>query len=178
MSAFGFTRRPKRIRFDSPLGEHLADRSLAPTSAHVPAPGASEFNLTHGQKIALLKMRRSDWSKAVLAKLAELGNTDVAGADFRSLVPLHLAVCKGSFHVLSEHGRWRADRVAEAFAREIGMHVISYDRGGFDRAAFWRCTCGESAYRTRHVGNYMGLLVKGGRLHLEHVGALPKRDVA
>jgi hypothetical protein len=157
-----------------------ADRSPAPSSSpQPPAHGAGEPVLSQGQKIALLKMRRSEWSKAILSKLKEIGACDVTGEDFRSLVPLHLAVNKGSFHVLTSSGRWRADQVAREIARANDLHVIAYDFGSYGRAAFWHCTCGERSYHSRATpGNYVGKLVRGGRLHLEHVGAVAKRDVA
>jgi hypothetical protein len=169
---FGFKRRPTRIRFD-----YISARPRAePVPA--PAPGTSEHNLTCGQKIALLKLRGNDWSKAVLAKLEETGNATVAGDDFRSLVPLHLAINKGSFHVLTPSGRWRADRIAEEIARTLDIHVISYDYGRYGRAAFWECTCGDVGYHSRYAGDAVLAIGRGARLHLEHVGAAPKRDVA
>jgi hypothetical protein len=159
--------------------EDAAGRSPAPSPPALLAPGAGEPLLTDGQKIALLKMRRSDWSKAILTKLKEIDQCAVTGADFRSLVPLHLAISKGSFHVLTSSGRWRADQTAREIARANSLHVIAYDFGSYSRAAFWHCTCGERSYHSRNTpGNYAGKLVKGGRLHLEHVGAIPKRDVA
>jgi hypothetical protein len=168
---------PQRIRFD--YLRDAADRSLVPEPPLTPAPGTSEFNLTYVQKIALLKMRGNDLSKAVMAKLEETDSATVTGNDFRSLVPLHLAINKGSFHVLTPSGRWRADRVAEEFARSLDIHVIAYDYGGYGRGAFWHCTCGARSYHSRNTpGNYVGKLVRGGRLHLEHVGALKKEDAA
>jgi hypothetical protein len=157
-----------------------ADRSPAPSSpCSAAAPGAGEPVLTHGQRIALLIMRRSDWSKAVLAKVKEAGLLVVTGNDFRSLVPLGLATPKGhSYHVPTPSGRWRADRIAEEIARDIGIHVISYNYGGYGRAAFWHCTCGARSYHSRHAGDFVKAIGRGGRLHLEHVGAAPKRDVA
>lgn len=156
-----------------------AGRSPAPPQPALLTPGAGEPLLTDGQKIALLKMRRSDWSKAVLTKLKELDLCTATGDDFRSLVPMRLAISKGSYHVLTSSGRWRADRVAEQIAREASMHIISYDFGGrYGRGAFYRCTCGASAaYRSKYIGNYMGLVAKDARHHLEHVGAI-KKDVA
>ena len=65
-------------------------------------------------------MRRSDWSRAVLAKLKEAGLLVVAGDDFRSLVPLNLAIAKGhSYHVPTQSGRWRAIRVVPTVAAGI-----------------------------------------------------------
>lgn len=161
-------------------GDRAVDRSPAP-SPPAPLPsGAGEPVLSHGQRVALLMMRRSDWSKAVLVKLREAGLLVVTGDDFRSLVPLGLAIAKGhSYHVPTSNGRWRADRIAEQIARDLDLHVIAYDYGSYGRAAFWHCTCGERSYHSRNTpGNYVGKLVKGGRLHLEHVGAVEKRDVA
>lgn len=159
---------------------NAVDRSPAPSSpATAGAPGAGEPVLTDGQKIALLKVRRSDWSKAILTTLKEQDLcATTTGDDFRALVPLHLAINKGSFHVLTMSGRWRADRVAQEIARARNIHAISYDYGSFGRAAFWCCLCGARSYKARHIGNHVGHLVKGARLHLEHVGAMAKRDVA
>lgn len=174
-----------RIRFDCPRAEYdgTADTSPAPgqTAPHpqTPSPGAGEPRLTHGQRVALLMMRRSDWSRAVLAKLKEAGLLAVNGDNFRSLVPLGLAIAKGhSYHIPTRHGRWTADRIAREIARDIGMHVITYNYGGPGRAAFWECTCGDRGYHSRHAGDFVLAIGRGARLHLEHVGAVEKRDVA
>lgn len=178
---FGFKRRPKFIRFDY-LRARKGDAeecSPAPLSGPNPtAAGAGEYNLTRSQKIALLKMRRSDWSKAILTKLKDFGTCDVTGEDFRSLVPLHLAINKGSFHVLTPSGRWRADRAAEEIARTLDIHIISYDYGRYGRAAFWECTCGDRGYHSRHAGDAVLAIGRGARLHLKHVGAAKKGDAA
>jgi hypothetical protein len=157
-----------------------ADRSPAPTSPALLTPGAGEPVLTHGQRVALLMMRRSDWSKAILSKLKEAGLLVVSGDDFRSLVPLNLATAKGhSYHVPTSNGRWAADKIAMEIARDIGMHVVTYDFGGEGRGGFWKCTCGQrSPYLSRQVRSYRTRLFAGAKMHLAHVGAVAKRDVA
>ncbi len=158
-----------------------ADRSPAPSSSSQPqAPGAGEPALSHGQRVALLMMRRNDWSRAVLTKLREAGLLAVTGDDFRSLVPLNLAVAKGhSYHVPTSNGRWRADKIAMEIARDVGLHVVTYDYGGQGRGAFWKCACGErSPYLSRQIGSYRTRLHAGARMHLEHFGAVAKESAA
>ena len=154
-----------------------ADRSPAPSSPlPPPAPGAGEPELTLGQKVALITMRKSDWASAVLAKLKEIGRAAAIGNDFRSLVPLRLATNKGSFHVLTPAGRWRADQVAMQIAREIGMHVLTYDWTEHGRPCFVRCTCGFSVHRQQRNKHLLG---RSGSNHLAFVASqASKRDVA
>jgi len=149
--------------------------SVAPASMPAaPLPKAGEIILTPGQKIALLKMRRSDWSKAVLAQLEAFGKADCAGGDYRALAQLGLAVCKGSFHVLTPAGRWRADRVAVELARDAELHIVTYDLFPRSRgAASAKCTCGWSSFRTRAIASYVVLLGADAHRHLEREGALP-----
>ena len=139
-----------------------------------PAERTGEVLLTPGQKIALLKMRGSDWSKAVLSHVVAFGQGDTVGADYYALARLGLAVHKGSYHVLTPTGRRRADQVAVELARAEGMHVITYDLANrYGRAASARCTCGWGTYRTRAVPSYALLIGQDVQRHLEHEGALP-----
>jgi hypothetical protein len=113
----------------------------APAARSEPLPRAGEILFTPGQKVALLTMRRSDWSNAVLAHLKAFGRDGVSGGDYRALAGLGLAVNKGSFHVLTPTGRWRADLVAMELARASGLHAVRtdlYPRYGV--AAFAKCT--------------------------------------
>jgi hypothetical protein len=142
----------------------VADSSPAPT----PAPATGEPLLTLGQKIALLTMRKSDWAIAVLAKLREAGAGFAVGADFRSLIPLHLAINKGSFHNLTAAGRWRAYQVAMQIARELGIHVLTYDWTGAGRPCFVRCTCGFSVHRQQRNKHLLG---RSGANHLAFVAS-------
>jgi hypothetical protein len=164
-----------RARYDD-----AADRSPAPSSpcsAAGAAPGAGEWVLSQGQKIALLTMRKSDWASAVLAKLKETGAGAAVGDDFRSLVPLGLAINKGSLHNLTSSGRWRADQVAMQIARDLGMHVLTYDWTKPGLACFVRCTCGFSVHRQQRNKHLLG---RSGTAHLAFVvaQAAAKRDVA
>lgn len=136
-----------------------------------PLPKAGEVVLTPGQKIALLKMRGSDWSEAILSKLERFGQAECTGADYRALASLRLAVCKGSFHVLTPAGRWRADRVARDIARESGIHAITIEFFPRSRgAASARCSCGWSTYRSRAIKSYASMLSADAQHHLRHVG--------
>jgi hypothetical protein len=154
-----------------------ADRSPAPSSPALQTPGAGEPVLSDGQKIALLTMRKSDWASAVLAGLKATGSGAAVGSDFRSLVPLGLAINKGSLHNLTSAGRWRADQVALQMARELDMHVLTYDWTGPGRPCFVRCTCGFSIHRQQHNKHLLG---RSGANHLAFVAsrAVAKRDVA
>jgi hypothetical protein len=152
---------PNRERYGDAAG-------TSPALASSPLPGAGE-DLSRNQKIALLKMRRSDWSKAVVSRLKIDGDVRISGADYVACRELGLAVQKGSFHVLTLRGRWQADQAAMAIAREIGIHAITYDLGRFGAAACAKCTCGWRTFRTRAIDSFVTLLCNDARHHLEHV---------
>lgn len=138
-------------------------------STYVP-PG--EPILEPAQKIALLRIRRSAWSEAILDRLPRFRRYHLTRETFVSLERLGLAIPKGNFHVLTAAGRWRADKIAMEWARSNGIHAITYDDGGPGRAGKATCTCGWSAFRSRHVGNSSGLLSRDAHHHLTHVGAV------
>jgi hypothetical protein len=133
---------------------------------------------TPGQAIALLTMRRSDWSKAVLAHLRAFGRDTCSGDDFRTLAKMGFAISKGSYHVLTPSGRWKADIVAMDLARAEGMHAITYDLGNLHKAAAVKCTCGHVIYKSRHLPNWMIALSRAGRAHLESVGEFVASEAA
>jgi hypothetical protein len=151
----------------------VTDSTLSPAAPREPAPRAGEILLTPSQKVALLTMRRSDWSEAVLAHLKAFGRDAVSGGDYRALARLSLAVNKGSFHVLTPPGRWRADLVAMELARENDLHVIAMEPNPRYGAAYAKCTCGWRVFRSRVNASYAALLARDARSHLEHEGALP-----
>lgn len=158
------------------MPDNLARQAIvdAPQSEPAPLPQTGEIVLTPGQKIALLKMRRSDWTKAVLAHLEAFGAAEVCGEDYRALARIGLAESRGAYHVRTPLGRWRADRVAVELARGADMHVITYNL--FPRhgsAASARCSCGWSAFRTRAVSSYVLTLGQDAQHHLKHVGGQP-----
>jgi hypothetical protein len=167
---------PTRERYGDAIAAETSPvlKSTTTSLAHTPDERTGEA-FTPGQKAALLKMRRSDWSKAVLAHLTAFGQADCVGADYRALAEQKLAINKGSFHVLTDHGRWEADRVASLIARELDMRVIAYSlyprRGSAAKAV---CTCGWSAFRTRAIRSYSGLLHQDANYHLWHVANVPK----
>lgn len=147
--------------------------ALESPSPHTPAR-AGEILLTPGQKIALLTMRKSEWSQAVLAHLTAFGQADVAGGDYRACAKLGLAVHKGSYHVLTPQGRWRADRVAVEIARAHGLHCVTLDLNPrYGAAASAQCTCGWSTYRTTKILSYGAMLARDAHWHLQQVGVVP-----
>ena len=138
---------------------------------------AGEIVLTPGQKIALLKMRGSDWSKAVLRKLKQLGKGDVSGGDFYAVARLGFATQAGSYHVLTPQGRRRADGIAMDIARAIGMHTMTYYLGGTGRhAARAQCTCGWSAFRSMAIQSYITTLSGDAQRHLDGTNKLAELD--
>lgn len=164
---------PTRERYGDAAAASGPSSALASTS-DCPLARAGELVLTAGQEIALLRMRRSDWAAAVVEHLISLGRADCAIEDYRALAAAGLAVNKGSFHVLTSRGRWRADQVAIELARAEGMHVITYDFGRTGRAAKAAsacCTCGWQTFKSRAIPSYLIQTVRAGRRHLEHVGS-------
>lgn len=129
--------------------------------------------LTDGQKIALLKIRKNEWSKAVLQHLEPFGKAECTGDDYRSLVPLHLAIDKGGYRVPTHHGRWVADQVAMTIARERGMHVITHviPKKGMGLAPYIRCTCGFHLRLSTYKPGHDFRLSHAAREHLRFVGA-------
>ena len=164
-----------RARYGDAADEASPALSPGPETSDL-APGttrAGEALLTPGQKIALLKMRGSDWSKAILKHLTAFGQDEISGRDYVALANLGLAINKGTFHVLSPPGRWRADRVACELARGLDMHVMTLALAPkFGSAASAKCTCGWSTFRTRAVPSYATLIAGDAHHHLQNMGAL------
>jgi len=145
--------------------------SLALGAELAAIPRVGEVPLTPGHKQALLKLRGTEVCKAVLTSLRENGQLAATGRDYYALARLGLAIHKGSYHVIARHARWKADQIARTLARELKLHVLTYDLGGPGRAAFTRCCCGWVAYRSRSISNYAVLMGRDASQHLEHIGA-------
>ncbi len=137
---------------------------------------AAEFS--RGEKVALLRLRRSAWSEAVLDHLRAFGGDDCSGADYRALATRELAICKGSFHVLTQCGRWTADRIAMDIARAENMHAVSYTPARRGAAASARCACGWSTYASAHIPGHMNTLYRHGRAHLQRIGQYMASEAA
>lgn len=73
---------------------------------------------TPSQQLAMLILRKSELSKAVVAKLYHSTVRDGAG-DYEFLVQERLANRKGLGHVLTPMGMFKADQ----FARELGAQL-------------------------------------------------------
>jgi hypothetical protein len=150
----------------------------------VSAPSSLSTNsppLSDGQQLALLAMRRSELSEAVLKKLHQAGTAKAQGRHFYELARLNLAEHNGRYHVLTPKGRFAADRLALETARQLGMHIVTYNFGRPGSAARAYCTCGWSTFRSRAVGNYAGMLARDAhhhRLHVEQQNAAFERTVA
>ena len=163
--------------FPFPTRERYGDASASDASPALALPSdcpqarAGEIVLTDGQKVALLKMRGSDWSKAVLKHLKATGFANCDRGDFIVCAERSLARLAGSYHVLTQAGRWRADQVAHELAK--GMHVITYDFGSAGVAAQAKCLCGWRTFKSRHSAtNFAQAIGRAGQRHLEHVGAV------
>lgn len=129
---------------------------------------STESPLSEGQQLALLVMRRSDLSKAVLGKLLLARNPGPSGRHFYEVAQLGLATRNGTFHLLTPRGRYEADRIGREMARALGLHVITYSLGGPGRAARASCACGWSAFRTRAIPSYLVMLHHDAGYHLRH----------
>ncbi len=151
-----------------------------PFNSHSPAPTLRpETPLSEPQQLALLTMRRSELSEAVLKKLHQAGTAKAQGRHFYELARLNLA--EHRYHVLTPKGRFAADRLALETARQLGMHIVTYNFGRPGSAARAYCTCGWSTFRSRAVGNYAGMLARDAhhhRLHVEQQNAAFERTVA
>ena len=139
-----------------------------------PPPSLSTNSpLSEGQQLALLAMRRSELSQAVLKQLAQAASAGPQGRHFYEAARLGLAISRGAFHLLTPRGRFEADRIGREIALRHGMHVVSYDLGGPGRAASARCACGWSAFRTKAISSYLVTLTRDAQHHLRHAGAHP-----
>lgn len=136
--------------------------------------GAGE-DLTHGQKVALLRKSYTDWSRAVLAELRKRGELDDTDEDFRSLVPFGLAyVNERGYLRLTRAGSRKTRLVCMELGRALGLHAIDYTTGGsYGRVAGAQCICGWSAHRSMVIPSYLTLIRKDAAFHLRHVGAKP-----
>jgi hypothetical protein len=152
---------------DPPIRPRYGDAAEASPAS--PRSGAGEVTLSEPQQLALLTMRRSELSEAVRAELRQRGTPGPWGRNFYELARLNLAEHNGSFHILTQRGRYLADRLALETARRLGIHVITYNLGGRGSAARAYCTCGWSTFRSRAVGNYLGMLQRDAEYHRRHV---------
>lgn len=137
------------------------------------AGGALYSHFSDGQKVALLKMRRSDWSDAVLDHLRAFGRDDCSGEDYRALARVRLAIKNPrGFHELTISGKAVANVIAVQLARQEGLHAVTVDlhRSGAPGA---RCTCGWATYRTRAIPSFLTMLYRDAAYHLQCVGAMP-----
>jgi len=172
---------PTRVRYgDADQGTPPALALPDPQASMVPdgSVRAGGHVFTEGQAVAMLKMRGSDWTKAVLKHLRAFGRENCALEDYHALAKMGFAVNKGSRHVLTPSGRRRADMVAMDIARAEGMHAITYDLGNLHRAPASKCTCGWIAYRTRACPNWMIQLGRDAQHHLETVGEFVASEAA
>lgn len=168
---------PTRDRYECEATE-VAGLDPSPALASHPLPQrAGGADLTDGQKVALLNRRGSDWSKAVLSHLRAFGKAECGSADYQALVGKGLAESRGSYHVLTSHGRWRADQVAIELARAEGLHVMTYSAGRRGaKAGSARCTCGWSSRIAAYARDHLFTLRRHGREHLEAVGQFVARE--
>jgi len=172
---------PTRVRYgDADQGTPPALDPLDLRASMVPEGTlrAGGHVFTEGQAVAMLKMRGSDWTKAVLKHLRAFGRENCTLEDYRALAQMGFAVNKGSRHVLTPSGGWKANIVAMHIARAEGMHALTYDLGNTHKAACVKCTCGEVFYKSRHLPNWMIALSRAGRAHLESVGEFVASEAA
>lgn len=167
-----------------PADQHVDDAAVDSPALCLPsavrpaaAQRAGEPKLTQGQKLALLVMRQSDLSKAVLAGVIARTKDGPAGRDFYECAKLGLAINKGKFHVLTPRGRWLADFVATDVARQFGLHIITYFHGdrGNGQAAYSKCTCGWRSYpRSTYNASWLSGIGGAAQAHLAHVAEKAK----
>ncbi len=135
---------------------------------HTHTASTSNSPLSEGQQLALLVMRRSDLSKAVLGRLVQARTPGPAGRHFYEVARMELAIHQGSFHQLTPRGRYEAERIAREIARALELHVVTYDLGGPGRAARASCSCCWSVFRTRAISSYLVMLSRDADRHLRH----------
>lgn len=136
--------RPSRLFTGYPVAHHL--RSSLAESHPIPQP-KPEPNLTAGQQLALLKLRRSDLARE-LVETIERGTTRATGADYDELERRGLAVKKpgSTFRIVSYVGKVRADALARESAKVLGLHFFTT---GSDRLHnIVNCCCGWSTRYT------------------------------
>lgn len=87
----------------------------------VTAPITSDF--TPGQTLAMLKMRGSDFSLAVHAKLLQ-GTARATLEDYTDLATMGFAQRQANgFHKLSPHGHFKANELARVWAEQLGIPI-------------------------------------------------------
>jgi len=78
------------------------------------------YRLTNGEKVALVQLRRCDWSQAILDGLLAVAKFHVTARDHRSIIERGLAHEDGRLTVA---GRTLADRVLIELSRDAGLTV-------------------------------------------------------
>lgn len=98
------------------------------------------------RQMALLKLRHSEVSIKVLERL-QRGTARPTQADYSVLISDRYAAKhfdgKKNPLILTPRGRHDADHLAVAWAKELGLHILTYGEEGH-RLCVTRCTCGES----------------------------------
>lgn len=114
-------------------------RMADPEPAPMPAPSITA-DFTPGQSLALLKMRGSEFSLAVHAKLLE-GTARTTLEDYVDLATMGFAQRQANgFHRLSPRGHFKANELARVLGPQVGIPVPTFTpdrrRGGFQPGVF------------------------------------------
>lgn len=114
--------------------------SLKPIADPEPAPMLITEQFTPGQTLAMLKMRGSDFSLAVHAKLLQ-GTARATLEDYTDLATMGFAQRQANgFHKLSPRGHFKANELARVLGPQVGIPVpvLAPDRrrGGYQPGVF------------------------------------------
>lgn len=135
-----------------------------------PVPASDDpRSLPLAQQIALLTLRGTELARACISRLRADGAPSPCELDYIALAQARLSMrYSGNRRALTPIGKFRADDIARAIARENSIHVMSYGEGrGFQ---FVKCSCGEffTSHATAVPGAALKVVRAGGR-HLAHV---------
>lgn len=117
----------------------------------VPVVEKPKPQLSVGDKLALLTLRRSDAATAIGRALMAKGAFRPDIRNFRRLIG-HGYARKNEdnrFHSITPAGACEADKIVRSLAEPLGVHVQTSDVRGWDAMA--RCCCGWSASVQRGI---------------------------
>jgi predicted Rdx family selenoprotein len=131
-------------------------------------------DLPIGQRLALLTMRNAELARKVLAACKEALVHPPRLHHFTALVDAGYATRPGQYHRLTAKGSWAANDVAEAMARQLGIHHF-VTGGGTRYELTVRCTCGWTASHSRNEGHWGSAQL---RYRSRHLADVERRKVA
>ncbi len=127
-------------------------------------------DLPLGQRIALVTMRRGELAEKILDACKQMQAPSPHYGEFHKLVEQGYATRNGHYHRLTHKGVVAADDIAQALAKQLGIH--HFIPGGSRFYHTLRCTCGWSTTHSRNEGHWPSAMMRMQSRHIASVDAM------